>query len=167
MLSVCQADRNDLQPCLKPGCSMRTHQRCCCMGVADGRCAAANLQATQSQLQVHLVACAASASAAAPWLHASEHTNARALTWPLCMQAFAAITDQIRGDLYLHPHFRYYVREVRTVAYAQVCSGRHLPQPFGLAALANVALSARFKLVLADPGTLSHTPSLLTSSGAC
>lgn len=34
-------------------------------------------------------------------------------------QAFAAVTDQIRGDMYLQPHLRYYIREVRNVAYAQ------------------------------------------------
>ncbi|KAK9817917.1 hypothetical protein WJX72_004298 [[Myrmecia] bisecta] len=34
-------------------------------------------------------------------------------------EAFAAITEQIRGDPYLHPHFRYYVREIRVMAYSQ------------------------------------------------
>ncbi|KAJ7295423.1 hypothetical protein O6H91_Y189500 [Diphasiastrum complanatum] len=33
--------------------------------------------------------------------------------------AFAGLTDQIRLDRYLSPHFRYYMREVRTVAYSQ------------------------------------------------
>jgi 26S proteasome regulatory subunit N7 len=33
--------------------------------------------------------------------------------------AFAGLTDQIRLDRYLHPHFRYYMREVRTVVYSQ------------------------------------------------
>lgn len=33
--------------------------------------------------------------------------------------AFAALTDQIKLDRYLHPHFRYYMREVRTVVYSQ------------------------------------------------
>lgn len=33
--------------------------------------------------------------------------------------AFAGLTDQIRLDRYLHPHFRYYMREVRSVAYSQ------------------------------------------------
>ena len=37
-----------------------------------------------------------------------------------CLQAFAAIADQIREDIYLHRHLRYYVREVRVVAYSQV-----------------------------------------------
>ena len=36
------------------------------------------------------------------------------------MQAFAAIADQVREDIYLHRHLRYYVREVRVVAYSQV-----------------------------------------------
>lgn len=36
------------------------------------------------------------------------------------LQAFAAITDLVRSDMYLHRHFRYYVREVRVVAYSQV-----------------------------------------------
>jgi hypothetical protein len=38
----------------------------------------------------------------------------------LQLQAFAAIAEQIRSDMYLHPHFRYYLREVRVVAYSQV-----------------------------------------------
>lgn len=33
--------------------------------------------------------------------------------------AFDGLTDQIRLDRYLYPHFRYYMREVRTVAYSQ------------------------------------------------
>ncbi|KAH7549760.1 hypothetical protein ACOSP7_025309 [Xanthoceras sorbifolium] len=33
--------------------------------------------------------------------------------------AFAGLTEQIRLDRYLHPHFRYYMREVRTVVYSQ------------------------------------------------
>ncbi|GLJ11204.1 hypothetical protein SUGI_0146480 [Cryptomeria japonica] len=33
--------------------------------------------------------------------------------------AFAGLTDQIKLDRYLHPHFRYYMREVRTVVYSQ------------------------------------------------
>lgn len=33
--------------------------------------------------------------------------------------AFAGLTDQIRLDRYLHPHFRFYMREVRVVAYTQ------------------------------------------------
>ncbi|KAK9906744.1 hypothetical protein WJX75_007249 [Coccomyxa subellipsoidea] len=34
-------------------------------------------------------------------------------------KAFAGIADQTREDVYLHPHVRYYVREVRVVAYSQ------------------------------------------------
>ncbi|EEF51851.1 26S proteasome non-ATPase regulatory subunit 6 homolog [Ricinus communis] len=33
--------------------------------------------------------------------------------------AFAGIAEQIKLDRYLHPHFRYYMREVRTVVYSQ------------------------------------------------
>lgn len=33
--------------------------------------------------------------------------------------AFAGLADQIKLDRYLHPHFRYYMREVRTVVYSQ------------------------------------------------
>ncbi|KAL5714855.1 glyceraldehyde-3-phosphate dehydrogenase (phosphorylating) [Ranunculus cassubicifolius] len=33
--------------------------------------------------------------------------------------AFAGLTDQIKFDRYMHPHFRYYMREVRTVVYSQ------------------------------------------------
>mmetsp|Transcript_223 Transcript_223/g.728 ORF Transcript_223/g.728 Transcript_223/m.728 type:complete len:398 (-) Transcript_223:98-1291(-) len=34
-------------------------------------------------------------------------------------QSFADISEQIRGDMYLNPHFKYYVREIRVLAYAQ------------------------------------------------
>ncbi|KAL4444612.1 hypothetical protein ABPG77_002429 [Micractinium sp. CCAP 211/92] len=34
-------------------------------------------------------------------------------------KAFAGLTDAIRADMYLHPHFRYYMREARVAAYAQ------------------------------------------------
>ncbi|KAI3911132.1 hypothetical protein MKW92_021522 [Papaver armeniacum] len=33
--------------------------------------------------------------------------------------AFAGLTEQIKLDRYLHPHFRYYMREVRAVVYSQ------------------------------------------------
>ncbi|XP_068640489.1 26S proteasome non-ATPase regulatory subunit 6-like [Aristolochia californica] len=33
--------------------------------------------------------------------------------------AFAGLTQQIKMDNYLHPHFRYYMREVRAVVYGQ------------------------------------------------
>lgn len=38
----------------------------------------------------------------------------------LSVQAFAALMDRLRADRLLAPHFRYYVREVRVVAYTQV-----------------------------------------------
>lgn len=45
------------------------------------------------------------------------------------MQAFAGIAEATREDVYLHPHVRYYVREVRVVAYSQV-STMHVYCPF-------------------------------------
>lgn len=33
--------------------------------------------------------------------------------------AFAGLTEQIKLDRYLYPHFRYYMREIRTVVYSQ------------------------------------------------
>ena len=36
------------------------------------------------------------------------------------LQAFGNISDSLRADRLIYPHFRYYVREVRVVAYAQV-----------------------------------------------
>jgi hypothetical protein len=36
------------------------------------------------------------------------------------VQAFAGIADQVREDVYAHQHLRYYVREVRVLAYSQV-----------------------------------------------
>jgi len=38
---------------------------------------------------------------------------------PIIVFYTAGLTDQIRLDRYLHPHFRYYMREVRTVVYSQ------------------------------------------------
>ncbi|RXH96078.1 hypothetical protein DVH24_008578 [Malus domestica] len=32
---------------------------------------------------------------------------------------FSGLTEQIKLDRYLHPHFRYYMREIRTVVYSQ------------------------------------------------
>lgn len=43
----------------------------------------------------------------------------------ICAQAFAAISDRVREDPYLHKHLRYYVREVRVVAYSQVRRGSY------------------------------------------
>ena len=36
------------------------------------------------------------------------------------LQAFADISDSLKADCFLQPHFRYYIREVRVVAYSQV-----------------------------------------------
>ncbi|KAL5543980.1 hypothetical protein UlMin_007764 [Ulmus minor] len=33
--------------------------------------------------------------------------------------AFAGLTEQIKLDRYMHPHFRYYMREIRVVVYSQ------------------------------------------------
>lgn len=38
----------------------------------------------------------------------------------LAAQAFSQVIDQVDADPYLHSHLRYYVREVRVVAYSQV-----------------------------------------------
>ena len=35
------------------------------------------------------------------------------------LQALAGLSDAVRRDMYLHPHFRHYMREVRAVAYSQ------------------------------------------------
>ena len=40
------------------------------------------------------------------------------------MQAFADVSDALRADRYLAPHFRYYIREVRVMAYSQVTPER-------------------------------------------
>uniref|UniRef100_A0A061SAG0 26S proteasome regulatory subunit RPN7 n=1 Tax=Tetraselmis sp. GSL018 TaxID=582737 RepID=A0A061SAG0_9CHLO len=34
-------------------------------------------------------------------------------------QAFARIADQVQADMYLNPHFNYYIREIRVLAYTQ------------------------------------------------
>lgn len=39
------------------------------------------------------------------------------------MQAFLGVIDICRSDMYLHAHVRYYMRELRLVAYNQVCVG--------------------------------------------
>jgi hypothetical protein len=36
------------------------------------------------------------------------------------MQSFLDVIDIIKTDMYLHAHMRYYMREVRLVAYNQV-----------------------------------------------
>jgi hypothetical protein len=38
----------------------------------------------------------------------------------LLLQSLLGVIDIIRGDMYTHPHVRYYMREVRLVAYNQV-----------------------------------------------
>ena len=45
----------------------------------------------------------------------------RVLTLPAAAasQTFAKVTDQVRCDMYLHPHLRHYIREVRVVVYTQ------------------------------------------------
>ena len=59
------------------------------------------------------------------------------------MQAFAAIADQIREDIYLHRHLRYYVREVRVVAYSQVrLLQAILPSAFFTVSYKSVTLSS-------------------------
>jgi hypothetical protein len=39
------------------------------------------------------------------------------------LQSLLGVIDIIRGDMYTHPHVRYYMREVRLVAYNQVRCG--------------------------------------------
>ena len=36
------------------------------------------------------------------------------------MVAFPGVADQVRADMHLHKHFRYFLREARVTAYAQV-----------------------------------------------
>ena len=36
------------------------------------------------------------------------------------MAAFPGVADQVRADMHLHRHFRYFLREARVTAYAQV-----------------------------------------------
>ena len=49
----------------------------------------------------------------------SSHTPPRARAPPARPQAFAGLMDFVRRDMYLAPHFRWYMREARLVAYAQ------------------------------------------------
>lgn len=52
--------------------------------------------------------------------HLSEFLNALyGCQYKAFFIAFDGLTDHIRLDRYLFPHFRYYMREVRTVAYSQ------------------------------------------------
>ena len=37
-----------------------------------------------------------------------------------CGQAFVEVIEQMKGDMFLAPHIRYYMREMRVVAYSQV-----------------------------------------------
>ena len=50
------------------------------------------------------------------------------------LQAFADISNSLKADCFLQPHFRYYIREVRVVAYSQVscvqiCILQHAVRP--------------------------------------
>ncbi|KAF8399869.1 hypothetical protein HHK36_015740 [Tetracentron sinense] len=52
--------------------------------------------------------------------HLSEFLNSLyGCQYKLFFSAFAGLTEQIKLDRYLHPHFRYYMREIRTVVYSQ------------------------------------------------
>ncbi|XP_043723595.1 26S proteasome non-ATPase regulatory subunit 6 homolog [Telopea speciosissima] len=52
--------------------------------------------------------------------HLSEFMNSlHGCQYKSFFSAFAGLTEQIKLDRYLHPHFRYYMREIRTVVYSQ------------------------------------------------
>ncbi|KAH7834563.1 hypothetical protein Vadar_017377 [Vaccinium darrowii] len=52
--------------------------------------------------------------------HLSEFLNSLCdCQYKSFFSAFAGLTEQIKLDRYLRPHFRYYMREVRTVVYSQ------------------------------------------------
>ncbi|KAI4370215.1 hypothetical protein MLD38_018585 [Melastoma candidum] len=52
--------------------------------------------------------------------HLSEFLNSLyECQYKLFFLAFAGLTEQVKFDRYLHPHFRYYMREVRMVVYSQ------------------------------------------------
>lgn len=70
--------------------------------------------------------CCCLARAARPaWPSASPRAPAAAPRHQTATQALAGLSDDIRADPFLHPHFRHYLREVRGVAYAQVRAGQH------------------------------------------
>eukprot|EP00475_Leptophrys_vorax_P027708 TRINITY_DN3954_c0_g3_i1.p1 TRINITY_DN3954_c0_g3~~TRINITY_DN3954_c0_g3_i1.p1 ORF type:complete len:390 (-),score=44.38 TRINITY_DN3954_c0_g3_i1:173-1342(-) len=50
---------------------------------------------------------------------ASFLNSLHACNYKAFFQAFSGLTEDIRQDRYLHPHFRYILREVRVVAYSQ------------------------------------------------
>jgi len=39
------------------------------------------------------------------------------------MAAFPGVAEQVRADMFLHPHFRFFLREARATAYAQARHG--------------------------------------------
>lgn len=52
--------------------------------------------------------------------HLSEFLNSLyGCQYKSFFSAFAGLTKDIKLDRYLHPHFRYYMREIRTVVYSQ------------------------------------------------
>ena len=57
--------------------------------------------------------------------HSCKHTTGNIVLTRICIQAFADISDSLRADRFLYPHFRYYIREVRVVAYTQVSCWVH------------------------------------------
>jgi hypothetical protein len=52
----------------------------------------------------------------------TAHVNVRCC-WAGLLQAFLGVIDMCRSDVYLHPHTRYYMRELRLMAYNQVDLG--------------------------------------------
>ena len=61
-------------------------------------------------------------------------------------QAFVDVVDQMRADPYLSPHIKYYMREMRVVAYAQVwLQGFAFRKcPFGLQKSPLVQMDAKY-----------------------
>lgn len=47
----------------------------------------------------------------------------RACCCAALLQAFLGVIDMCRSDVYLQPHTRYYMRELRLMAYNQVILG--------------------------------------------
>jgi hypothetical protein len=52
------------------------------------------------------------------------------------MVAFPGVADQVRADMHLHKHFRYFLREARVTAYAQVRSFPRGRRPYSAATAA-------------------------------
>eukprot|EP00873_Tetraselmis_striata_P027388 jgi/Tetstr1/447652/TSEL_035010.t1 len=84
-------------------------------------------------------------------------------------QALSKMADQIQADLYLHPHYNYYIREIRVLAYSQFLESyksvtvRSMAESFGVSVafmdheLSNFIVSGRLNAKIDSVGGVVET----------